>query len=493
MTKASVIVCGYNKVQELAFCLHALTCQNFPHDYEIIVIDDGSTDATQEIVHEFALQANVRYVMPSENSQGLSVSRNTGAKLAKSSILIFLDADIVVCRNFLRAHYLAHQNPVPVVNLGLLHAVGISDKVWDRTAFLARFLNPILKLMTSQSKIGRHLKKLWINKLHHNDCWSILNWPRAPLADWDFNDNVLLFERLHAETIFPDLRACWLRRYGKLMSLPAPWALLWGGNFSICKTVLQKVGFFDERICKYGSEDIELGYRLHCEGIQFHLDINAVGFHYPHPRNTKKNRLAEEQNNHYFLKKHPTISVEFNRVFGCYNVNNKLTDVSQTLRNTRYGVYDKLCPTLLNALPGVSNKPRIIVGAGSGHLLHIIDVEYLVEGDYEKYQDLAERYPIKIIQWLLGIGLPTEDHFFSYSLITDIWYQLCPEMRKLMLQEAMRSSDRVFLLISQEQFRNASEGHSLLKWLWKPLLQQKNMRSKGNYCLIEIERRSYGG
>ena len=84
----SVIVACYNGAKTLRACLESLQNLNYPH-YEVILVDDGSSDQTGRIAREFA---GVRVIRHAGN-QGLSVARNTGIEAACGEIVAFTDAD----------------------------------------------------------------------------------------------------------------------------------------------------------------------------------------------------------------------------------------------------------------------------------------------------------------------------------------------------------------------------------------------------------------
>ncbi|PYJ13903.1 MAG: glycosyl transferase [Verrucomicrobia bacterium] len=83
----SVIVCSYNGGHTLAACLNSLSKLHYP-EYEVILVDDGSTDDTAYIAAQFP---QVRYIHQSNN--GLSHARNTGAAAAKGEVLAYTDSD----------------------------------------------------------------------------------------------------------------------------------------------------------------------------------------------------------------------------------------------------------------------------------------------------------------------------------------------------------------------------------------------------------------
>ena len=83
----SVIVCSYNGGKTLAQCLESLGKLDYP-DYEVILVDDGSTDETREIASRFP---DVRYFH--QTNHGLSHARNHGAAVAKGEIFAYTDSD----------------------------------------------------------------------------------------------------------------------------------------------------------------------------------------------------------------------------------------------------------------------------------------------------------------------------------------------------------------------------------------------------------------
>ena len=96
MLQFSVIVPAWNAEKILPLCLQALERQTIAQDrYEIIVIDDGSTDHSAEIVQKFS--AGYHF----QKNQGPATARNRGAALAKGSIIFFTDADCVPDPNWL--------------------------------------------------------------------------------------------------------------------------------------------------------------------------------------------------------------------------------------------------------------------------------------------------------------------------------------------------------------------------------------------------------
>ena len=92
----SVIVCSYNGGKTLGECLRALDEVNYPR-FEIVLVDDGSKDDTQEIVKTWLAERGERAVPAFQNiiqpNMGLSYARNAGAGAAKGDIFAYTDSD----------------------------------------------------------------------------------------------------------------------------------------------------------------------------------------------------------------------------------------------------------------------------------------------------------------------------------------------------------------------------------------------------------------
>ncbi len=85
--KASVVVCSYNGAKTLDRCLTSLKEINYPN-YEVILVDDGSTDNTQEIAASHNWVKNVR-----QENKGLSFARNVGAHASCGDVIVYTDSD----------------------------------------------------------------------------------------------------------------------------------------------------------------------------------------------------------------------------------------------------------------------------------------------------------------------------------------------------------------------------------------------------------------
>ncbi|GAX36292.1 glycosyltransferase [Nodularia sp. NIES-3585] len=104
----SAIICTHNRDTYLGAAIDSLLAQDFTADFEVIVVDNGSSDRTREVVEQRLGDSRVKYVF--EPTIGLSVARNTGAKVASADIIAYLDDDAVASVSWLQVLYAAYEN-----------------------------------------------------------------------------------------------------------------------------------------------------------------------------------------------------------------------------------------------------------------------------------------------------------------------------------------------------------------------------------------------
>lgn len=104
--QVSAIICTHNRDQYLGLAIDSLLSQSFT-DFEVVVVDNASSDRTREVVEARLSDPRLKYVY--EPTTGLSVARNTGAKAACSAILAYLDDDAIATSDWLQHLYEAYQ------------------------------------------------------------------------------------------------------------------------------------------------------------------------------------------------------------------------------------------------------------------------------------------------------------------------------------------------------------------------------------------------
>jgi glucosyl-dolichyl phosphate glucuronosyltransferase len=99
----SVIVCTRNRAQYLSTCLESLARQNCDLSFEVLIVDNASTDSTAAVIGDWCVK-DARFRTASEPRVGLSSAKNTGVKLARGRLLLFTDDDVILDREWARAY-----------------------------------------------------------------------------------------------------------------------------------------------------------------------------------------------------------------------------------------------------------------------------------------------------------------------------------------------------------------------------------------------------
>ena len=200
--KFSVIIPVYNSAQFLRKCIGSIVDQEY-QDYELILVDDGSTDASNEICQEYADKYNHIQLIRQEN-RGPSAARNEGIENASGDYLTFVDSDDWVMPDYFQTlENAVDQNP-DIVFFGILH--GPDPEV------LAVFPE---SAVSSQQQIVAFLSQNY----YHGDFASCVN---KAYSKWLFADGMLRFPA--ATVVEEDLQFVLqaVDRSQTLVSLSAP-------------------------------------------------------------------------------------------------------------------------------------------------------------------------------------------------------------------------------------------------------------------------------
>ncbi len=160
MDKISIIIPAYNAERYIKYCLESLINQTYKN-LEIIVVNDGSTDSTAEIIKEYQKKDD-RIVLVNTKNHGVSHARNIGIERATGEYIGFVDSDdwieqtmyeemigliktkkcdIVRCNNFV--NYSRDKNSA----IGLYF--GLSNRLLDESEIRGELLEKIMKYLPS--------------------------------------------------------------------------------------------------------------------------------------------------------------------------------------------------------------------------------------------------------------------------------------------------------------------------------------------------------
>lgn len=193
--KASVVVPAFNVETTLRATLDALLNQTFD-DFEIIIVDDGSTDLTQSIAAHYAEQPHIRLIR--QANRGLAGARNTGIAAARGEFIGFCDADDLWAPEKLATH-VAHLEARPGVGLSFSGS-RLINPAGDPTAHRQR---PRLRGITAAHMLKRNPVGNGSSPVMRRAALAQIAWrPRHEVnRDWVFDETFRQSEDIE----------CWMR------------------------------------------------------------------------------------------------------------------------------------------------------------------------------------------------------------------------------------------------------------------------------------------
>ncbi len=249
--KLSVLIPTYNRLEILQKTLKVLERQSLAlKDFEVIVINDGSTDGTRDWLNSYEGKLNLSALNQKNTGQG--IARNNGLKKARGDIILFFGDDMVAAHpDFLEMHVKFHEKKPQ------LEIAGLGRIDWPPDLKI----NDYMQWMTNGSSIfGK------------------------------FGGHQFAYEKLdHGQT--PDFN------------------FFYTSNLSLKRKFLGKDPF-DPAFSKYGWEDIELGYRLQKEKHLRMVYLKEAVTYHDHPMDSSGLRhrmVAIGRSAHIIDQKYPEL------------------------------------------------------------------------------------------------------------------------------------------------------------------------------------------
>lgn len=214
----SIVIANYNGEYYLKTCLTSLLKSSFITDYEILIIDNNSTDTSVEIIKEFQKKDSNIKLLKNKSNRGVPFSRNKAIKKAKGDILVFLDNDTKV------------------------------DKDW---------LKGIIQTFSSDVTIGALQCKIF-----------------------DFKKNDLIQEvgmKLYPYTGFGTTLGRGEKDHGQFDTPVEIIAL--GAALAVKKDIAKKIGGFDLKLM-HTTDDLDFSWRIWISGYRVMLSPNSKVYHY---------------------------------------------------------------------------------------------------------------------------------------------------------------------------------------------------------------------
>ncbi len=263
MKKFSFVVPTYQNKRLVKNTLASLNYQKGYgcDDYEVILVDDGSTDGTKEYIQGVNKNYDLKYLYLERSSDSCSGrARNKGWQEATGEIIIFIDGDILVKEDYLQEIdrcMSMTENTLVIGTVIMLLEDTPYEMICDRDAFR--------------------------EKICHVTKFVQLLDPRYFLY-YKFSYN-------EANQFYP-------------------WLQVYGANLAVKKKWLYETGGFDENLKKWGHEDIELGYRMYEKGVKIVVSSKLEVFHQFQWTLSEalahRNTVGKSKANiDYLLEKHP--------------------------------------------------------------------------------------------------------------------------------------------------------------------------------------------
>jgi glycosyltransferase involved in cell wall biosynthesis len=134
MIEISIIIPTYNRVDRLRACLEALARQTqSATDFEVVVVIDGSTDGTREMLDTFSPPYSLRVLYQKNSGQGMAI--NHGVEAAQGRFCLLLDDDIIADRRLVAEHLQVQREHKGVVTIGQIRLTLPSHADWFARCF----------------------------------------------------------------------------------------------------------------------------------------------------------------------------------------------------------------------------------------------------------------------------------------------------------------------------------------------------------------------
>ncbi|WML35845.1 glycosyltransferase family 2 protein [Clostridium sp. OS1-26] len=264
--EASVIMPTYNRKDLIELSLYSFNNQEYPvNKFEVIVIDDGSSDGTYNMIKSLKVNYKLK-LLRNEKNYGAAFCRNKGIKIANGDIIIFSDSDCIVPPNFISGHLKYHETSSNIVVCALIS--------WKKVFSI--YYSKFDSIQKSEFEYARRNIPKFNNRLididfNYKNNFKIL-----------FKDDIKYINKF---SYIPDWSEGFLGKTIKTFGITLekfqyPWVFFGTGNVSIRKRHIIDAGGFDTTLLR--EEDWDLGYRLYKKGIKFICALELESSHQEH-------------------------------------------------------------------------------------------------------------------------------------------------------------------------------------------------------------------
>jgi glycosyltransferase involved in cell wall biosynthesis len=408
--RISIVIPTHNRDFLLGKTLSYLGRQDLGDtELEIVVVDDSSADSTAQIVSRFRntipLTEYIYHTREEEAEICVSRLRNLGIRKSSGKVITFLDCGMAVPPGFVNG--IAEQYS-SASNYILIHYM------------LGVFINP-----------------------DKDDCSAIRE--LTP-------ENILEISRkLMLDRSWADIREVYFNLVNdRLDGLTAPWTLGWSGALSAPRSLVEKIGGFDESFTGWGAEDVDFSLRLQQAGGTFLAVREFPALHLPHPtaslEEKKKSNVANMKMMH---RKFYRFDTEMQYLYeGIYCL--KILGLFERLRISAYvPQYPLSMLEQINADFLSGTRHSLLIGITDEVTASALPTTHMFVYSNRIWTSFKTLFPDRTIQFLCGCDTPFERKFFDVVIISDLFRLLDRQIREALLLEMSRISKTIIILYTE--------------------------------------------
>lgn len=407
----SVVIPTRNRCNTLALVLSSLAEQrvSWSLPMEVIIVDDESTDETEQIVRRFEnLFAKLTYLRVAHGEPPcLSRLRNTGLRKTSGTLVMFLDSDVVLASDAVD-HIARAYTPTGGGQVLLPKILGVYSEFRGYPASLFR--------------CEPHSIDDTIAKYARDSAWQ------------DPRDELMVYGG-----------------QGPSSHLPAPWTLGWTGCLVVSREALERTEGFDESFVGWGSEDTEFCYRLYKEGAKFLPVLRAKTLHVPTigPESSATRSHLNTMNRERFRQLHYQMDAELYLYYGGRYFNQVLARWNAFVSSSVLPFADQaLARRILEIAPCPNNN--LSIGFDQAFFLDALGAADINIQNPTLVSHIQNQFPDRRVHYRLGCVSPYNSDHFQSVIISEVWRILPDRIFSDLIRESARISKQVVLVYTPQ-------------------------------------------